>query len=49
MFWEWRAEILFLSAIFGWAAEHFDSGSQNLAEMFLHNSVFYQSSKQTIQ
>ena len=28
------------SAILGLGAEHFESDSQNLAGMFLHNSVF---------
>ena len=36
---EWLAGKLRHSAILEWAAEHFESGSQNLAGMFLHNSV----------
>ena len=39
-FWEWLAEILRHSAILGWAAKHVESDFQNLAGMFLHNSVF---------
>ena len=38
--WEWLAEISRPSAIMGWAAEHFESNSLNLAGMFLHNSVY---------
>ena len=37
-FWEWLLELLHCTAILGWAAEHL-SDSQNLAGMFLHNSV----------
>ena len=33
------AEILRDCAILGWAAEHFDNDSQNLAGIILHNSV----------
>ena len=36
---EWLAETLCHSAILGWAVEHFESDSRNLAGMFLHNSV----------
>ena len=36
---EWLSEILRHSACLGWAAEHFGCDSQNLAGMFLHNSV----------
>ena len=39
-FGEWLAEILCHGAILGWAAEHFESDSPNLAGMFLHNSVY---------
>ena len=34
-FWEWLAEMLQLSAFLGWAAEHFEGDSPNLAGMFL--------------
>ena len=36
---EWLAEMLHYSAFLGWAAEHFESDSQNLAGIFLHNFV----------
>ena len=34
-FWEWLTEIVRHSAILGWAAQHFESDSQNLTELFL--------------
>ena len=37
---EWLSELLHYSAFLGWAAEHFESDSQNLAGMFLHNPVY---------
>ena len=40
-FGEWLAEILRHSEFLGWAAEYFESGSINLAGIFLHNSVNY--------
>ena len=36
---EWLAEILCHSKLLGWAAEHFEGDSHNLAGMSLHNSV----------
>ena len=39
MFWVWLAETLCHSVILGWAAEHFESDSQNLAGMFSYNLV----------
>ena len=36
-------EVLRHSEILGWAAEHFEGDSRNLAGMFLHNSVQKQS------
>ena len=36
---EWLAEMLRYSAFLGWAAEHFESDSQNLVGIFLHNFV----------
>ena len=33
------AEMLGRSAFLGWAAEHFEADSRNLAGMFFHNSV----------
>ena len=38
-FWEHLVDKLRHPAILGWAAEHFESDSQNLAVMFLHNCV----------
>ena len=38
-FWAWLAEIFHQSAFLGWAAEHFEGDSRNLAELFSHNSV----------
>ena len=36
---EWLFQILRRCEIFGWAAGHFESDSQNLAGMYFHNSV----------
>ena len=36
---EWLADILGRSEFLGCAVEHFEGPSQNLAGMFLHNSV----------
>ena len=36
---ELLAEMLCHSAFLGWAAEHFEGDSRNLAGMYLHNSV----------
>ena len=39
MFRDWLAEIFRYRAIMGWAAEYFYDDSQNVAGMFLHNSL----------